>query len=402
MIPLLAAALACAPCVIEDVRVEVGDGTVLERTTVVLDRGRIVSVGGAAPAGGTRLDGSGRTLTPGLIEARSQIGLLEVGAEPSTDETRIAGESLVPAFSAADGFNPASAWIPIVREEGVTSVVVAPSGGVLSGRGFFVDLTGELASAPDPSRPVAMFGAIGESAAAESGGARGSTWLRLRQAFADARFYQQKRAEFDRGEARDLTLHPLHLEALAPVLAGRLPLVLEAHRASDLLAALRFAQAEQVRIVISGGAESWKVAAELAAAKVPVIVRPSVQAPASFEALDARDDLAAVLESAGVPLILTSSGWSPDARRLRQEAGLAVAYGLPRPAALRAITSAPALAFGMESEVGTVAPGRRANVVLWSGDPLELRTAAERVFIDGVERPVDHRQRRLVERYRSR
>ncbi|MFZ9888198.1 MAG: amidohydrolase family protein, partial [Myxococcota bacterium] len=232
---------------------------------------------------------------------------------------------------------------------------------------------------------------------------RGALWLRRREVFDDVRRYQEARGDYERNALRSLGLSRVHLEAMVPVVAGELPLVLEAHRASDLLAAIRFAEAEGIRLVLAGGAEAHLVARELAAAKVPLLLRPSAQEPWSFDALRVRDDCAARLEAAGVHLVLTAGGgWDQNARRLRQEAGLAVAHGLPREAALVAITSRAAAAFGKAAEVGTVEVGKRANLVLWSGDPLELSTVAERVFIDGKELTLENRQLELARRYLQR
>jgi imidazolonepropionase-like amidohydrolase len=391
--------LSLSQVAIEHVRVEVGDGRVLDDVTVVLAKGKVQAVGAsvAVPPGAERVDGRGRILTPGLLELHSTLGLKEVELEPSTVDDGLAATLLAPGFRAADGFNPQSAWIPWVREEGLTSAVAAPTRGVLAGTGAWVPLTGTLDAMPDAAHPVAMFGAVGADAAQAAGGARGGVWLRLREAFADARAYGKNRAAFEQNRSRPLALAPLHLEALQPVLSGKLPLVLAVHRASDILTALRFAKDEGVRLVVLGGTEAWLVGAQLAAAKVPVVLVPSEQVPGSFEQLHARDDAAALLAQAGVPLVLAGSDFQK--RRLRQEAGIAVAYGLERRAALTAITLGPAQALGLEQDLGTVEPGKRADVVLWSGDPLELSTVAERVYIAGVLQPSATRQRALVERY---
>ena len=339
-------------------------------------------------------------LTPGFIELHSTIGLKEVDLEPSTTDDGLDGLLLAPGFRATDGFNPQTAWIPFAREEGLTSVVVAPTHGLLAGTGVWVPLTGKLDAMPDPKAPTAMFGAVGSGAADAAGGARGGVWLKLREAFADARAYGKNRAAFEQNRWRTLALPPLHLEALQPIVTGKLPLVLAMDRASDILTALTFAKDEGVRLVVLGGAEAWLVSKQLAQAKVPVVLVPSEQLPASFEALYARDDAATLLAKAGVPLVLGCSDFQK--RRLRQEAGIAVAYGLDRAVALSAITLAPAKALGLEKDVGTVEAGKRADVVLWSGDPLELSTVAERVFIGGEEQPQASRQRALVERYLQR
>lgn len=391
---------------IEHTRVEVGDGQLLPDATVVIgDDGRISAVGGAVdlPVGARLVDGRGKTLTPGLIETRSQLGLVEVVGEESSADHASGDDPVTPGFRAADGFQPLSPRIPIEREEGVTSVVSSPTTGLLAGTGVWIDLSGDLGAAPDPARPVAMFGSVAETAVQSLGRSRGTLWLRLREVFDDVRRYRAAGREYERNALRHLSLSRVHLEAMLPVVAGKLPLVLEAHRASDLLAALRFAESEGVRLVLAGGAEAHLVARELAAARVPVLLRPSTQEPWSFDALRVQDDTAAQLEAAGVHLVLTAGGgWEQSARRLRQEAGIAVARGLPREAALRAITSRAAEAFGKGREVGTISVGKRANLVLWSGDPLELSTVAERVFIDGRELPQQNRQLELARRYLQR
>lgn len=388
----------------EHVRVEAGDGTVRDDVTVVIDGGKVTAIGPsvAVPAGATRVDGRGKTLTPGFIDVMTHLGIREVDQEPSTTDealhdTADATATLVPAFRAGDGFNPLSVWIPVAREEGVTSAVLEPSHGVLAGTGSWVSFTGTLASLPDPSKPAAMFGNVGTGGAAVAGGARGGLWLKLREVFADARWYAKNKAAYEQNRSRPLALSPLHLEAMQPVLDRRIPLLLAAHRASDILEALRFAQAENIRLVITGGTEAWLVAAELAKAQVPVVLVPSEQVPASFEQLRARDDAATKLDAAGVQVVLSCADSSR--RRLRQEAGIAVAYGLPRARALQTLTSAPAKALGLDKEVGTIEAGKRADVVLWSGDPLEVTSFAEKVFIAGAEQPRDTRQTKLVERY---
>lgn len=386
---------------IEHVRVEVGDGRVLEDVTVVIEGDRIVSIGQvAAPLAATRIDGRGKTLTPGFVDAASPLGLREVDLEPSTVDESLHGAVLVPAFRVAEGFNPLSLRIPAAREEGVTSAVLAPGGGVLAGLGHHVSLTGAMSSLPDLKKPVVMFGDVGSGGASVSGGSRGGLWLKLREAVADARWYAKNKAAVEQNRARELSLSPIHLEALLLVLEGKLPLVLNAHRAADVLEAVRFGQEEKLRVVIAGGSDAWLVADELQRAKVPVLLVPSHQVPGSFEQLRARDDAATKLSAAGVSVAIACNDFSR--RRLRQEAGIAVAYGLPRNKALAAITLEPARALGLEKELGSIEVGKRADLVLWKGDPLELSSTAEKLFIGGVEQSLETRQRKLVERYLER
>jgi imidazolonepropionase-like amidohydrolase len=385
---------------IEHVQVEVGDGRVLQDVTVVIDGDRIISVGSSIPANATRVDGRGKILTPGFIDVASPLGLREVDLEPVTVDESLKGAVFEPAFRVAEGFNPLSIRIPVAREEGVTSAVLAPRGGVLSGLGHAVMLTGSLKSVVDLQKPMAMFGDVGSGAVAVAGGARGGLWLKLREAISDARFYVKNKAAIEQNRSRALSLSPVQLEALSAVLSGKMPLVLNAHRASDILEAIRFAGEEKVRLVVSGGSEAWLVADELKRANVPVLLVPSEFVPNGFDRLHARDDAGTLLDAAGVQLVLGCADFSR--RRLRQEAGIAVAYGLPRNRALTAITLGASKVMGMEKEVGSIEAGKRADVVLWSGDPLELASVAEKVWIAGTEQPQGTRQSQLVERYMRR
>jgi imidazolonepropionase-like amidohydrolase len=402
---LLALALAVPSAfAIENVRVEVGDGTVLDKATVVVDGGKITAVGEGVkvPAGAERVDGAGRTLAPGFVETRGQLGLIEVLMEGSTNDHRATG-LFTPALRVAEGFYTASVRIPIEREEGVTSSIISPTGGVIAGPAYWVDHTGAPDSAPDPATPLAMFGRVDRRAADMAGGTRAALWLKLREVFDDVRFYKKNRAAYDRAQSRKLALSRVHLEAMIPVVDGKLPLVLQAYRASDIVAAIRFAKEQKVGLVLMGAMEGWLVADQIKAAGVPVIVQPSLQEPWGFESLRVRDDLAAALERAGVRVIITANeNWDQNARRIRQEAGIAVAHGLSRGAAWRAVTLEPARAFGRDKQLGTIAKGKRADLVLWSGDPFELSSVAERIWIAGAPMSLDTRQRQLSRRYLER
>ena len=387
---------------IENVQIATGDGATLAQATVLMEQGKIRAVGRnvALPRGTKRIDGTGKILTPGLIESVTQLGLIEVDLESSTRDFRLDGQAFSPGFRVADGFNPLSPRIPINREEGVTSAILNPTGGLIHGTGSWIDLTGWLETAPNPGSPTAMFATVTAHSKGYAGGARGGVWLRFREAFSDARFYQKNRNRYERGESRELSLTPVHLEALIPVLEGKIPLVMHVNRATDILTALRFAKSERIRLVLAGGLEAWMIASELAEAQIPVILKPSAQTPTSFDALAARDDAPKLLANAGVPLIISSMDWDNNIRRLRQEAGIAVAYGLSPQDALRAITSTPAKIFGRGASVGAIRTGKRANVVLWSGDPFELSTVVLGMWIDGQKMHLDNRQRQLARRYK--
>lgn len=404
---ILAWSVAAAPIAIVDARIEVGDGTAIDKGTIVVDNGKIVAVGAsvAVPAGAEKIDGRNKVVTPGLIATGSQLGIVEVGLERMTVDAEVDEHiwgTSVPAFRAIDGFNPLSPRIAIDREQGVTSVVVTPWGNLIYGQGFVVNTSGTLASVKTATR-AAMFASLnGGGARAAGGGARGGVLLRLREIFDDVRFYQKNKAAFDRAGARELSMPRVHLEAMIDVVTGRLPMVFRVNRASDIQALLAFAAEQKVRVIIDGGAEAWVVADDLAKAKVPVLFQPSMMEPDSFDALRARDDGAAILRKAGVTVVISAGATDNGTTRVRQEAGIAVSYGLPHAAAIESITRAPARVFGVDTTVGTLAAGKRADVVMWSGDPLETSTVTELVLVNGTRMSLDTRQKQLAARYRRR
>lgn len=408
--PVLAGLLAIGPAAaaqtiaITNATVHTVAGDPIEGGTVLVRDGRIAAVGRdvAVPAGAEVIDASGRIVTPGFLDSATRLGLVEISlSAPGTVDHTTTDERLTAAFSVLDGFNPHSTLIPITRVEGVTRAVVAPAGGdrLIAGQGAVIDLSGAHVPASVHRHPAAVFAALGETGAAAAGGSRAAAMLRLREALQDAADYARNREAFEAARRRGYALGRLDLEALVPVVKGEVPLALAADRASDILAVLRLADDFRLRLIVMGAAEGWMVAEELARRKVPVVIKPLVNLPA-FETLGATLENAARLERAGV-LVSLSTFDTHNARNLRQEAGNAVAYGMSPAGALRAITAGPAGVWGIADRYGTIEPGRDADLVIWSGDPLELSTTAERVFIRGREMPRETRQRLLLERYRD-
>jgi imidazolonepropionase-like amidohydrolase len=233
------------------------------------------------------------------------------------------------------------------------------------------------------------------------GGSRGWAFAQLREMLDDAKIYARTKALFDRNQSRALTGSRLDLEALGLVLQGKIPLALRVDREADIVAALDLAREQRIRIVVVGGAEAWRVAPLLARDKVPVLVNATQNGPGGFDSLGARLDTAVLLQRAGVLVGLTSYGEAHNVRTLRQQAGIAVSYGLPWTDGLKAITKSVAQAFGLDKDYGSIAPGKVANLVVWTGDPLELSTQVAHVIVRGKELPLHSRQTELRERYRS-
>jgi imidazolonepropionase-like amidohydrolase len=221
----------------------------------------------------------------------------------------------------------------------------------------------------------------------------------------DVRQYQQRKADFEKNQMRHVAASRLDLEAMIPAFVARggraeLPVVIGVHKAVDIAAALRLARELGLRVILSGCEEGWRVAGELASAGVGCIVHPFEDLPHSFESLGSRLDNAALLARAGVTVALSPRLGAPhNGRTLRIEAGNAVANGLPFAEALRAITLTPARLFGVDDQVGSLTPGRLADVVLWSGDPLETSTRVRAVWVRGRALPLVSRQTLLRDRY---
>jgi len=364
----------------------------VDDATIIIDRDHIRSVvaHGTVPAGARVIDASGRIVTPGLIGAATQLGLVEVTSGP-----------LGPAFDVQYAINANSALLPVARADGVTRAMTYPGGAAtapFSGMGAVLRLVpeGDILETPR----AAMFVAIGNTSQAGAGGSRAAQWVLLRNALEEARrFAAAPRAV----GPRDQLLSRPDVEALGGVIAGRMPLAIQADRESDIRQAIRLAADEKVRVVILGGAEAWHAASDLAAASIPVILDPETDLPQTFDALGARLDNAALLAKAGVTIAFSVSGnglyLSYDAGiDMREGAGIAVANGLPYADGLKAMTAGPARIWGL-ANAGTLAPGADADIVIWDGDPLEPASAPVTVFVKGVEAPLGTRQTALRDRY---
>jgi imidazolonepropionase-like amidohydrolase len=290
------------------------------------------------------------------------------------------------------------------RNDGITSVVVVPTGGLIAGQAALIDLVSGTVSDMIDKAPVAMVAQFGD---ARSGGsnARGEQYARLKELLEDSRAYARRRSDFERAQTRPFAARRADLEAMIPVVEGRLPLMVNADQASDIDAVLRLAREENVKIILAGGAEAWMLGDRLAAANVPVAVGSMNNIPQSFSTLGARQDTPALLRRAGATLVLIGNGSGDDevfnVRNLKYDAGVAVAYGLSWDDALRSITLTPAEVLGVANRIGSLQPGRDANIVVWSGDPFEFSTRAEHVLIRGRELARPSRQDELMQRYKT-
>jgi imidazolonepropionase-like amidohydrolase len=386
-------------------------GPPIENGTVLIRDGRITAVGAnvQVPSDAQRIDAAGKWVTPGLVNGETQLGLFDIGFSAGTSDiaARGRGDAMTPSFTVWEGVNPRSVYIAPAREDGVTSVITAPSAnGIITGQAAVIDLVDGGVSDMLLRGPVAVTGSLDAIPIARVG-ARAELFGRIRELLDDTRAYSRRKGAYEQNQTRDFLVSRADLEAMIPVVEGRVPLALQASRASDIEAALKLARDYSLKLVIVGGAEAWMVADKLAAAKVPVLIGAMNNIPTSFNALGQRQENAGLLRRAGVNVAIIGNAGGGDeenfnVRNIRQEAGNAVAYGMPWDDALRAATLGPAEIFGVADRIGSLQAGRQANVVVWSGDPFEFGTRAEHVFIRGVDKAAGAtRQDMLMDRYRT-
>lgn len=376
----------------------------LERSDVLLHDGRIAQIGSGltAGAGATVIEANGRPLTPGLFGGITGLGVTEIELEASTDDRTAfsgsrAGDYIArPEFDVTQEYNPHAAAIAVNRIEGLTFAMVAPqaSGTLFAGQGAVARLDGSANPFVPASRTE--FLDMGPSATNGVGYSRAAQFMLLEQAVREA----TPTKPLQPGDVRLLT--PTGREVLGRYLnGGRIAFAVDS--AADIRQVLAFAARNRISPVIVGGAQAPQVAQQLAAAKVPVLLDALQNLPATFDQLGASLENAAQLQRAGVPIIFTYfSAGTNAAHKVRQGAGVAVAHGLPWDAALAALTSTPADVFGLGTGAGRIAVGSPADVVLWSGDPLEVTSYAEQVWIGGKAQSMRSRQTELAERYRPR
>ncbi|HPF23912.1 MAG TPA: amidohydrolase family protein [Hyphomonas sp.] len=371
----------------------------IENGVVVIRDGRIAAVGPSTtpkPEGAPVI--SAEWVTPGLISAFSRTGIIEVDGEDSTNDAVAALSAFSASLDAADGFNPDDTAIDVSRLGGVTRVAVAPqpSTNLFAGQGFVADTTG--AQDTDVKADAFTFITLGEGGAGLAGGSRPASWAQLRAALDDARAYPARYLAGGEGDV----LNRRDAEALAPAARGRQLILIDARSATDLNAVMDLAEENRnLKFAIVGADEGWRVADRLAKLKIPVIVDGFSNLPANFEQLAATQENAARLDKAGVPIaIVNLDDETHLARLMTQIAGNAVANGLDWDDAMKALTVTPAAIYGL-SGYGILAPGAHADVVAWDGDPLEVTTNADAVFIDGAQQDMTSRQTELRDRYRT-
>ena len=379
---------------------------------VLVEDGKIVEVGAhvAAPKGVRVIDARGLHVYPGMIDSATEMGLTEIGAVQETNDVSEIGD-YHPQVRAIVAVNPASEHIAVTRANGITSVVTMPQGGIVCGQAALIHLDGWTWEEMQIRGSVGMQMSLPAMEAGERRGTRGAgpapyaelkrnrekKLRELHEFFEAARRYRQAKAAGDGEMKRDLAL-----EAMAPVLEGKMPVVISAASEKSIKEALQFAEKEKVRMILAGGQEAYKVAGELKAKGVAVILMPTLSLPRDEDdPYDKAYTQPGELWKAGVKFAFGSFTTSA-ARNLPYQAAMAVAFGLPYAEGLRAVTLGAAEIWGVEGELGSIEKGKWADLMVTDGDPLETRTAVKQLYIKGRAVDLGNKHRRLYERYLGR
>ncbi|HLY60258.1 MAG TPA: amidohydrolase family protein [Terriglobia bacterium] len=398
---------------------------VIENGTVLVVDGKIKAVGASVsiPPGAQVIDAAGKVVIPGMIDAGDRLGLVEIPAEQITDDATEYDDPIHPELRVLDALNPGSELFRVTRAQGITNAVSTPANGnLIAGQGAVITLGGETVQQLVVESPAALVINLGEASKMTYGPkgkppeTRMGQMAMLRQEFLNAQHYRAElkayanrrsdknsETETKDGEGSKPAAPPaknLKFEALAAALDGKLPVVIRANRVSDIEMALRLADEFHLRIILADAAAAWRLAGQLAEKKIPVIVGPILEEPASMETLDVRLENAAILHRAGVPIAIQTNS-SNEVRDLPFDIEYAIANGLPEDAALAAVTLNPARFFGFEDRLGSLDEGKQANLVVLDGMPFHVKTHVVTELINGKVMDLSNRQTELYEFYKK-
>ena len=377
--------------------------------TVVIRNGRIEAAGAgvATPAGATVIDGRGLFVYPGLIDSGDRMGLTEIGSVPGGQDTQELGQ-YNPQNDVLTAVNPSSVHIPVTRANGVTSAITSAEGGMIQGTAALIDLAGWTPDEMATKGRVAMvmtFPRVGGGGG--RGGFRGGQGQGGDAAATQNRQVQELYEYLRNARAYNDRSNPvpqnLAFAALGPALKGEVPVIFDVQTEGQIRGVLALADTFKLKVVLRGATQAWMLADTLAARKIPVVVGPLTAIPEGDAPYDAVYANPGVLAKAGVQIAFqTNDGGEGDARNLPYNAALATAYGLDPEEALRAVTINPARIWGVADRIGSIEPGKVANLFVTNGDPLDVRTQVKHVFIRGQLMEWDDRHTQEYQKWRAR
>jgi imidazolonepropionase-like amidohydrolase len=393
--------------------------------TVVISGGKIQAVGAhvAVPPGAQMIDGTGLSIYPGMMDSGTSLGLSEIpqGAASTVDIAEVG--SFNPNAQAFYGINPHSAHVGVARVVGITNVISRPTGGIISGQAALINLAGltvpEMSVVPRAAMVIELpragggggrgGGAAAFLAAQGGGNAQAATLLRtrqldsLRQILRDADAYGKALEAYEKDKTLPRPKHDVVLASLIPAVRGQQPVMFPADRASDIRAAVAFAEEMKLKPIIVGGRDAPEVAAYLKQHDVPVLFGHVLDLPSlEDDPYDINYAAPGKLAAAGVKFAITSGDCCSEVRNLPSVAGMASAFGLSKADALRAVTLGPAQIFGVGDKLGSLEVGKIANIVVTDGDMLEAKTNTRYLFIDGRLVPLDTKHTQLYDLFKGR
>jgi imidazolonepropionase-like amidohydrolase len=380
----------------------------IQSGTVVIENGKIRDVGARAqiPAGARVIDAKKAIVTPGFILTGTGLGAEEIPGVPSTIQSGVTAGHLSSGFDIQYSINPDSSMLPIARLGGNTSCIATPrylplanpTDRLFAGNAALISLASDPNLVLKPKVAMAIPSAPG-GPGANGDNPRGTFFVRLKEQLNEARAFARNREAYNQNRLRTLSLKLEDLEALIPVIDGREPLLVDIDSAAEIRQLLALARTEKIRLILSSVSEGWRVADELAQSHTPVIIDAWEDLPNSFSSLASTLENAARLHEAKVSVSILSPSIQTGSKTSRLAAGRAVSYGLPWQEALAALTINPAKAFGIADQTGSLEHGKRADLVVWNGDPLDTSGYVEMMFIAGQEQPLKSRQTQLRDRY---
>ncbi|MEO7988157.1 MAG: amidohydrolase family protein [Chryseolinea sp.] len=381
---------------------------VITNGTIIIQKGKITAVGTnvTVPSDATVIDCTGKWIYPGMIDGGTRVGLLEIGQIPQASDEDETGQ-VIPQMKALTAVNPNSALIPVTRISGVTTVITAPGGGMFPGTAALINLHGYV-----PDQMFAGFEGVVMNFPNQS-----------RRGYYDRRTDEDIKKDVEKAtkqmndvwdraveyykldsatKGKGLTYYP-EMTAFLPVVRGEQNLMIEVNAANDIKAALKWVADRKIKkVIFTGVAEGWRMADEIAKAKIPVVVGPTLEEPTrDYDRYDKPYANAGLMKKAGVKVALRTSQ-AENVRNLPYYAGFAAAYGLGREEALKSVTIVPAEIFGVADKFGSIEVGKVANVFVCDGDPFETKTNIHHVFIEGWQIPMVSRQTQLYEEFLKR
>ncbi len=388
---------------IRNARIVTVSGPDIENGTIVIRDGKIEAVGAnvSVPAGAQTIDGTGLSVYPGMIDAGTNMGLVEVpqGANGTVDLSEVG--DLNPNAKAIIAVNPHSAHIGVTRVEGITNTLTAPTGGLISGQAALINLLGtapkEMAVVPHAALVINYprigfggggFGGFQQPAnLADTLTANERQVEQIRKMLRDAEAYGRAQDAYAKDKSLPRPDRNVVLEPLVPYVRGEQPVIFRADREAEIRGAIKFAEEMKLKPIILGGNDAWKVASLLKEKNIPVILTGIFSLPSrEDDAYDALYENPAKLQQAGVRFCISTGDSGPEVRNLAQYAGMAAAFGLSKADAVKAVTLYPAQILNVADRLGSIEAGKMANLVVTDGDLLEIRTRIKYLLIDG--RPV--------------